>query len=190
MTIAVIYGGTRNNGNTKALTDKTIQGLDVKRIYLRDYVIHSIEDQRHIEEGFQAVNDDYNDIVDQMLLHDIFIFVTPIYWFGMSGIMKNFIDRWSQTMRDPMYPDFKNNMATKKAFVIAVGGDEPNIKGLPLIQQFHYIFNFIGISFEGYILGEGNKPGDIAQDEQANIAADQLKKKFQSISNKVKEGGV
>lgn len=69
---------------------------------------------RHAEEGFQERNDDYNSIIDRILPHDILIFSTPIYWYSMSGTMKNFIDRWSQTLRDPKYPDFKSKMASKK----------------------------------------------------------------------------
>ena len=181
MSIAVIYGGTRHNGNTEILTELAVQGLAAEKIYLRDYEIKSIEDQRHAPEGFQDINDDYNSIIDRILPHDILIFSTPIYWYSMSGTMKNFVDRWSQTLRDSKYPDFKAKMSLKKAFVIAVGGDDPYLKGLPLIQQFHYIFDFMGISFEGYLLGEGNKPGDIFQDAQAISAAGHLQKNIQTI---------
>lgn len=97
-------------------------------------------------------------------------------WYSMSATMKLFIDRWSQTFRDADYPQFKEIMADKKAYVIAVGGDSPSIKGLPLIQQFNYIFEFMGITFSGYIIGEGNKPVDILHDENAVHAATQLNK--------------
>jgi multimeric flavodoxin WrbA len=174
MTIAVIYGGTRPNGNNEVLTDHSIQGIEVEKIYLRDYNIQPIDDMRHAPEGFQEKNDDYNAIIDRILPHDILIFSTPIYWYSMSGTMKNFIDRWSQTLRDAKYPDFKKQMAAKKAFVIAVGGDNPGIKGLPMIQQFQHIFDFMGMDFAGYIIGEGNKPGDILHDQKALFAATQL----------------
>lgn len=74
------------------------------------------------------------------------------------------------------YPDFKKQLAQKKAYVIAVGGDDPYVKGLPMIQQFQYIFDFMGISFEGYILGDGNKPRDILNDKNALYAVAQLQK--------------
>lgn len=183
MTVAVIYGGTRQNGNTEILTEQAIQGLEVERIYLRDYVIQPIEDLRHTKEGFHDVDDHYNQIIEQILLHDTIVFSTPIYWYGMSGTMKNFIDRWSQTLRDLKYPDFKSNMSTKEAYVIAVGGDEPHIKGLPLIQQYHYIFNFIGISYGGYILGKGNKPGEVIQDKLAVYQAQLWNKKFHQMGD-------
>ncbi|MCM2535794.1 flavodoxin family protein [Neobacillus pocheonensis] len=174
MTIAVIYGGTRQNGNTELLTEQVVQGIVTEKIYLRDHTILPIEDMRHSQDGFQERNDDYNSILDRIMPHNILLFATPIYWYSMSGTMKNFIDRWSQTLRDPKYPDFKNKMASKKAFVIAVGGDDPTIKGLPMIQQFKHIFDFMGTDFEGYILGKGNKPEDIFQDKEALFAASQL----------------
>lgn len=179
MTIAVIYGGNRPNGNTESLTKLAIQGLDVEEVYLKDYLIKPIIDKRHEVEGFPEVNDDYNSIIDRILPHDILIFSTPIYWYSMTGTMKNFIDRWSQTLKDPNYPDFKSIMATKRAYVIAVGGDQPYIKALPMIQQFQHIFDYIGITFEGYIIGEGNRPGDISQDLKALSTAEMLNKKLQ-----------
>ncbi|MGM9986437.1 MAG: flavodoxin family protein [Bacillaceae bacterium] len=178
MSIAVIYGGTRRNGNTEILTEHVIQGIVAEKIYLSDYTIHPIIDMRHSQEGFQDRNDDYNAIINRILPHDILLFSTPIYWYSMSGTMKNFIDRWSQTLRDPKYPSFKNNMASKKAFVITVGGDSPYIKGLPMIQQFKHIFEFIGIDFAGYIIGKGNKPGDIFQDKDAFFTASQINNKL------------
>lgn len=178
MSIAVIYGGNRSNGNTETLTKKVTQGVVVEEIFLKDYVIEPIIDKRHAEEGFSEVNDDYNSIIDRILQHDILIFSTPIYWYSMTGVMKNFIDRWSQTLRDNKYSDFKVQMSQKSAYVIAVGGDEPNMKGLPLIQQFRYIFDFIGINFDGYIIGEGNKPDEIIQDKQALYAAELLREKL------------
>ncbi|MFO1441858.1 flavodoxin family protein [Bacillus sp. Bva_UNVM-123] len=182
MTIAVIYGGTRQNGNAEVLTEHVIKGIASEKIYLSDHTIQPIIDMRHSQEGFQERNDDYNSIIDRILPHNIIIFSTPIYWYSMSGTMKNFIDRWSQTLRDANYPDFKNKMASKKAFVVAVGGDDPQIKGLPMIQQFNYIFDFVGMNFGGYILGEGNKPGDVLQDQTALFAASQLHNQLKMMS--------
>jgi len=55
------------------------------------------------------------------------------------------------------------------------------IKGLPLIEQFGHIFDFMGMSFEGYVLGEGNRPGDILRDHQALSAASRLLKRSDAI---------
>ncbi|WP_339148869.1 MULTISPECIES: flavodoxin family protein [unclassified Sutcliffiella] len=175
MSIAVIYGGTREQGNTETLTKHAIQGIEVEEIYLKNHNILPIIDMRHDAQGFQNRTDDYNAIMERILDHDTLIFATPIYWYSMSGTMKNFIDRWSHSMRDAKFPDFKKRMSTKGAYVIAVGGDFPAIKGLPMIQQFKYIFEFMGVEFKGYIIGKGNQPGDIHEDKVALYQAAELR---------------
>ncbi|NMH73970.1 flavodoxin family protein [Bacillus sp. RO2] len=178
MSIAIIYGGTRPNGNTETLTKYATQGIEVEEIFLREHIIHPIVDMRHDEKGFQDRKDDYNALLKRILQHDTLIFATPIYWYSMSGMMKNFVDRWSHTMRDANFPDFKAQLSTKNAYIIAVGGDSPSIKGLPMIEQFKYIFEFMGMEFKGYIIGKGNQPGDIHEDKVALFQAEQLRKEL------------
>ena len=96
----VIHGSSRQNGNTEALTHMMIEDIETEQIYLRDHTVYPITDQRHDAEGFQPVNDDYKQLTNRMLEHDTIIFATPLYWYGMSGHMKNFVDRWSQSLRD------------------------------------------------------------------------------------------
>src|SRR5699024_1252098 len=99
MTIAVIHAGGRPNGNTEILTKKVIKDISVDEIYLKKYAIDPIVDQRHAEGGFAEVNDDYNTIIDCILKHEVLIFSTPIYCYSMTGTMKNFIERLSQTLK-------------------------------------------------------------------------------------------
>lgn len=94
MSIAVIYGSTRPNGNTETLTKQAVRNIEVDSIYLNDFNINPIEDKRHDEEGFLIVEDDYDAVLSRMMQHDMVIFATPIYWYSMSGQMKNFVDRW------------------------------------------------------------------------------------------------
>ncbi|SFF57372.1 Multimeric flavodoxin WrbA [Halobacillus alkaliphilus] len=167
MNIVVLYGGTRDGGNTELLTETVIGDLSVNRIFLKDYQMNHIIDQRHDKKGFDNVEDDYDSVVSKMIDADVLIFATPIYWYGMSSVMKTFIDRWSQTARDDKFPNFKETMANKHVYLTAVGGDEPRIKGLPLVQQFKYICEFMNLNFIDYILGNGVKPLDVLKDEKS-----------------------
>ncbi|MFD1851998.1 flavodoxin family protein [Oceanobacillus bengalensis] len=167
MKTVVIHGSTRINGNTEYLTYQAVPKDKGTHIYLRDHNIHPIVDQRHAEEGFDKINDDLKDLIDIILEHDIILFSTPIYWYSMSGPMKIFIDRWSQILRDPEYPHFREELRKKKVYLIAVGGDKPSIKGIPLVQQFNYICQFYDMSFEGYVVGRASKPGQIVHDKRA-----------------------
>ncbi|WP_083955694.1 flavodoxin family protein [Brevibacillus parabrevis] len=173
MNILVLHGSSREGGNTEQLTNIALEGIPHTSIHLREKNILPIHDQRHVEGGFTAVADDYDEVTEAVLAHDFLIFSTPIYWYGMSGYMKNYVDRWSQSLRDKRYA-FKESLGRKQAYVITTGGDQPRIKGLPLIQQFQYVFSFVGVRYAGYIIGEGNKPGDVLADAQAVASAKQL----------------
>ncbi|MBO8155702.1 MAG: flavodoxin family protein [Bacillaceae bacterium] len=162
----VLEGSSRPNGNTEALTNEVVKGIERTTIYLREKKVLPIIDKRHDPEGFSVVNDDHDEIMRKVLNHDILVFSTPIYWYSMSGVMKNFVDRWSQTVRDERF-NLKEEMKKKEAYVVICGGDQPRIKGLPLIQQFKHIFDFVGMPFQNYVIGHAGKPGEIQNDAYA-----------------------
>ena len=181
MKIATLIGSTRTDGNSELLADLVTEGIKHQKVYLKDLSIRPIEDLRHAKEGFQKVDDDYDQIIKVFLENDIVIFSTPIYWYSMSGIMKNMVDRFSHAIRDERYPQLKERLKEVETIVIAVGGDKPRIKGLPLIQQFQYTFDFLSMRFSSYIIGEARRPGDILKDEQALTEANLLNKKLKLL---------
>ncbi len=180
MNILAIYGSSRENGNSEKLASYVLKDINHSAFHLREMIIKPITDQRHDEHGFQPVEDDFDSIIEAFLKADAVVFVTPLYWYGMSGSMKDFFDRWSQALRDERY-SFKENAKGKKAYVVVAGGDSPKLKALPLIQQFHYIFGFVGMEFEGYVIGEANAPDDIVKDtkaiREAEVMNDMIKHK-------------
>ncbi|RJE90374.1 flavodoxin family protein [Paenibacillus sp. 1011MAR3C5] len=178
MGIAIIYGSSRRNGNSEQLAKRLVDGFDADHIYLSDYAIHPIQDYRHSEEE-PYPDDDYHHVISRVLDQEKLVFATPIYWYGPSGLTKTFIDRWSQSLRENK-TDFLARLAAKSAWLIGVGDDEPHLKGIPLVQQFQYIFEYTGTSFEGYILGKANRPGDILQDDAALAAVEEIRKNWQA----------
>jgi multimeric flavodoxin WrbA len=166
MKVIVLNGSTRENGNTEFLAKLAVEGKDAKFVHLKDLNILPISDKRHDPQGFQPLHDDYETLIKTVLEYDAILFATPIYWYGMSGIMKNFVDRWSQSLRDREL-NFKEKMKEKKAYVVACGGDDAKIKGLPLILQFKHIFEFMNMEFGGYVIGSGNTPGEVENDHAA-----------------------
>ncbi|HEY3367736.1 MAG TPA: flavodoxin family protein [Symbiobacteriaceae bacterium] len=178
MSLLVLYGSSRRRGNSELLTDQLVTGLACTRIYLAEHLVMPIQDKRHTSEGFGPVDDDYEAIVDQVLAHDIIIFATPLYWYGMSAQLKAFLDRWSGSLRDQRF-DFRADMAKKTAYVVVTGSAQPRIKALPLIQQFDLVCGYVGIPFAGYLIGEGNRPGDVLHDGRAMAEAEWLRRSLQ-----------
>lgn len=179
MKVLVLYGSSRSESNTELLTERLIAGLDATRIRLRERRIEPIHDQRHDPAGFTPVDDDQEGIIRAMLAHDLVIFATPLYWYGMSGPMKDFVDRWSQSLRDPRL-NFKQGIKGKEAWVVITGGPDGRIKGLTLIEQFVHIFNFVEMNFAGYLIGTGGKPGQVLEDGRALLEADWLNQQFKA----------
>lgn len=177
MKVLVIYGSSREEGNTEILTEMVLEGIEATRVYLRHQNVAPIIDQRHAPGGFSPVDDDHDSIIAQMLEHDLVIFATPLYWYGMSGPMKDFIDRWSQSLRDQRV-DFKNRIKGKPAWVIVTGGPDARLKGLPLIEQFYHIFEFVGMEFDAYLIGTGGQPGKIREDERSLLDAGWLNRQL------------
>lgn len=173
MKLLVMYSSSRRHANSEILAERVIQDLPATRLFLTDHQILPIEDMRHTEEGFGFVDDDYDQIIHQVLDHEILLFSAPIYWYGMPARMKLFFDRWSQSLRDQRFA-FKSEMSKKRAYVVLTGGDAPRLKGLPLIQQFQYIFDFVGMEFAGFLIGDGNRPGEILSDQRALLEASAL----------------
>ncbi|MBM7096194.1 flavodoxin family protein [Bacillus sp. H-16] len=175
----VIYGSTRAGGNSERLAKEITKGLETEEVVLREKRVLDIVDRRHGSDGFERMCDDYYDVLGRMLTHETIMFVTPLYWYGMSGTMKRFIDRWSESLRDERM-NFREKMKGKRMYVVVSGGDDPKQKALPLILQFQHIFAFFGAQFEGYVIGNGNKPGDIAKDQLAKNEAASLNGELKS----------
>jgi multimeric flavodoxin WrbA len=166
MKIMAILGSSRKKGNTEFLVDQILKGIDSTRIYLADHHLAPLVDKRHTEEGFRFGENDCDEIMRKFLESDVIIFATPLYWYGMSGQMKIFFDRWSQYLRDPRF-GFREELGKKQAYVVIAGGDDPKTEALPLLQQFTLIFRYVKMDFVDYLIAKGNRPGDVKQDKAA-----------------------
>ncbi|PPA72452.1 flavodoxin family protein [Jeotgalibacillus proteolyticus] len=167
MSLVIISGSSRENGNTEILAKEAAKNYDgdVEWIYLRNHTIHQIVDERHSENGFTPVEDDHSSLIEKMLQADKVLFATPVYWYGMSGYMKTFVDRWSQALRDPDL-NFKQRIKNKPAYLITCGGDKVNVKGIPLVLQFQLICEFVEMDFKNYFIGEAKRPGDMNNEKE------------------------
>lgn len=89
----VIAGSSRNDGDTKSLTNELISKSNWELIELNNYDF-SYFDYKH-----ENRSDDYLTLIKQIIeKYDTMIFATPVYWYSMSGIMKVFFDRFTDLL--------------------------------------------------------------------------------------------
>ncbi len=75
--------------------------------------------------AYEAVadNDRFRAIIAAMSETDRIILATPVYWYSMSGIMKNFFDRLTDILLDPAKRPLGRSLAGRKLWLVATGAD-------------------------------------------------------------------
>jgi len=172
--ILIINGATRKNGNTDIIINKIIEGsinekVKINLIKLRSKKISDcIGCYSCYEKNKCSINDDMTEIHVSINRSDMIIFASPIYWWGVTGIMKIFIDRlyFYYSSRN------KNLISGKKAIVIApMNMKQDNYKTKIFTEFYNILFDnldlvknniffFDNISEKGEIL---NNPDYIEQ---------------------------
>jgi len=136
----IIQGSSRSNGNTNKIVtfikDKTgfdIVDLKSKQITSFDY-------------DFKNKDDDFIPLMKTIVnKYDTIIFATPVYWYSMSGIMKNFFDRITDCLK--IEKEIGRKLRGKKMGMISCGSDSELKKGfeMPFVESANYLgMNYLG----------------------------------------------
>ncbi|MGN1394108.1 MAG: flavodoxin family protein [Succinivibrionaceae bacterium] len=97
--ILIIEGSARKHGNSDLLCDSFIKGAieknhHVEKVYLSDKQIHFCNGCESCSIHHKCVfNDDMQELLQKIIDADVIVLATPTYFYSMSGLMKNFIDR-------------------------------------------------------------------------------------------------
>ncbi|ABE54728.1 NADPH-dependent FMN reductase [Shewanella denitrificans OS217] len=93
MSIAIVLGTSRSDGNTSALANEFAQATGANVFPLSDFSILPFDYE------FKNTSDDFLLLINQVIKHDIIIFASPIYWYSPSAQMKVFMDRLSDLLK-------------------------------------------------------------------------------------------
>lgn len=136
----IIVGSSRNDGDTSKLTNELIIETDWDLINLNDYNF-SYYDYKH-----ENRNDDYLTIMREIIdNYDTLIFVTPVYWYSMSGIMKVFFDRITDLLE--IEKDLGRQLRGKNMAAVScsIGNNLGDSFWLPFSETAKYLgMNYLG----------------------------------------------
>ncbi|GMN10184.1 flavodoxin family protein [Croceitalea sp. MTPC9] len=147
----VIVGSSRNDGNTANLTKQLIEKAKWDLVNLNDY------DFSYFDYEHKNRNDDYLNLMKEITeKYETLIFVTPVYWYSMSGIMKVFFDRLTDLLT--IEKEHGRKLRGKKMAVMScsIGGNLGEHFWLP----FSKTANYLGMEYLGNthtINGENNE---------------------------------
>jgi NAD(P)H-dependent FMN reductase len=134
----IILGSARKSGDTARLVASLFNPEAISIIDLLDYKILPYD-----YEGRYKEEDDFMEIAAQMQKHHQIVFATPVYWYAMSGLMKNFFDRLTDLVTNEK--SIGRSMRGKQAFLLAVGAEEVLPFGFE--EPFRLTSSYFGMEF-------------------------------------------
>ncbi len=156
--ILIINGSARLNGNTQKFISKLTQEIAFDQLNLVEHYFlpYNYENQYPVEDGFET-------FAKEILYHKHLIFATPVYWYSMSGRMKNLFDRLTDWVT--LNKEVGRNLKGKTVQLIAVGtdGDLPDGFTTP----FFMTANYMEMDFKGHVYF--NSDVIISDEEHAEI---------------------
>jgi multimeric flavodoxin WrbA len=159
--IVAILGSPRPGANTDSLAEAVLSGaresgVKTERFALRDMRIRPCTgcDACWKKGRPCQFEDDGALLYDAMARAEVFLFATPVYWYGPTAIMKAFIDRLVVFNR----PEGRPLVDGKRAFLIAAW-EEPGMEAAaPMVRQFEMSFAYLGLRFADRLLVDGVGP--------------------------------
>lgn len=114
----VILASARKNSDTLKAVVKAIPNDCYTLIDLLDFRVSHYNYDHSL-----TSNDDFQLIVDKMLQAKTITFATPVYWYSMSGLMKVFLDRFTELLSGGHKIKGKT-LKGKDVYLISTGSDE------------------------------------------------------------------
>lgn len=164
--ILAVVGSPRKNGNTHILVSRIAEGAHERgatadELLLGELKIKECNGCHQCWQGKEcARRDDMRRVYPRIGDSDAIIFGTPVYWYGPTGLMKMFLDRF-------VYfncPENREKVRGKRA-VIAVPFEEENLETARLVVEiFEKSLAYLEMELVGKILVPGvSDKGDILQ---------------------------
>lgn len=136
----VILGSARKNSDTRKVIDLL---FDPVEIHLLDLLDHQVFPYDYT--GAYPPEDAFATVTESLLQHEAIIFATPVYWYAMSGLLKNLFDRLTDLAT--IQKQTGRKLKGKKTFLIAVGAEAILPEGFEV--PFRSTSAYFGMHFTG-----------------------------------------
>ena len=113
--VLAVLGSARGDSHTRMLAEAAFAGRPVSWIDLATL------DIQQYAYGEPMDRDDFARIAEAMVAHDTIVFVTPVYWYAMSGRMKVLFDRFTDLVT--VRKDMGRRLEGRGVFLLACGAD-------------------------------------------------------------------
>lgn len=173
--ILFLVASARHGGNTEWLArlaaDRLGESVAQRWLHLDDHRLPRFEDLRHDSSRvYEVPSGGARTLLDATLAATDIVMVAPLYWYGLPASAKLYLDHWSGWMRLAVV-DFRARMAGKTLRAITMVSEEDRRVADPLIATLRLTADYMAMKWGGALVGYGNRPGDVAADTSAVVAA-------------------
>ncbi|MDR0725791.1 MAG: flavodoxin family protein [Prevotellaceae bacterium] len=175
MKIVVLTGSPRRNGNTAFLADNFIKGAKEAghNIFRFDAAFQKVEGCTACNScgmnGPCVLKDDFDTLRPHIIEAGMVVFVTPMYYFGISSQLKKVIDRFyainGQIKGSP-----------KKAAYMMAYANTSDSEAQPMVSHYQTLVDYLGWKDVGQIIAPGMWPAGAVKNTNFGNKAYQLGK--------------
>lgn len=161
--IVIISSSLRNGSNSEIMAKELMRAAsinnDVSYISLKDFNLKFCLGCLACQKtGRCIINDDINENLELITNADVLVLATPIYFYGMSGQLKTFLDRMN-----PLY--IKKNRFKEVYLLASCADDDKSAIDRTITGVSGFIDCFNGLEFKGYVLADStNAPKSLKDD--------------------------
>ncbi len=137
----IVLGSARSDGNTRMMVDRLVALTGMPIIDLNDFEVGYFEYDNYDRD------DDFLKLINTLLEYDLLVFATPVYWYNMSAIMKNFFDRITDLLT--MHKDLGRQLRSKSMALLSCSAT--NGSDDQFAVPFKLTADYLGMAFRGHV---------------------------------------
>ncbi len=137
----IIQGSSNSHGNTNHIAKLIQEEIKCDFIDLKNYNVG------HFDYEFKNRQDDFLPLIKEISDYDLMLFLTPVYWYAMSGIMKTFFDRISDCLK--IEKDTGRKFRGKYMASVSCGSEKKATEGFFI--PFNLSAQYLGMKYIGDI---------------------------------------
>lgn len=181
MRVLALSSSPRRKGNSRLLAEALLEGAAaaghrVELVHLADHVQGMLRNCRECRrsDGSCSIEDGYRELfLERILPADALVLATPIWWYGMSGQLKNCLDRMFCYFA-LSYPDHArvHRQLMGKRLALVLSAEESNLSArLGIVHQVQEMCRYLHYMFVGAVTGIGNSTGEVVRDPADPLGA-------------------
>lgn len=179
MKVLAVSSSPRKDGNSRLLAEAVLAGAargghEVELVDLAGAVMEPLRDCRTCRsaDGLCSIDDGYADLLlGKVLSADALVLATPLYWYGVSGQLKIFIDR-IVCYSGSAYPgsaEVKRRMMGKRMAVVVSSEESYPGAITGVTAQMQELARYLDHSLVGVVHGVANVRGEIRLDPAGSL---------------------